>query len=266
MTTGETAPEAPLSVREAAERLGISTVRVRQYLRSGQLRGFRDNRGHWRVVPPLQSRERLAAEAGAELSESDAVDLLVDEILELRDTLNEREERLARLDTVVERQQSALDRAMSQVSELRAERDAALARASAGEAESERLRELLARTLERLEDALARLAAEDSRHKSALATLDRALSLLDTTTQRIALERETRLKLEKMLAEATARLELMVDDKAASAALIARREATLERALGLLERMTEADRIAKERQAANQGLITRVMRRLEGNA
>ncbi len=265
MTTGESVPEAPLSVREAAERLGISTVRVRQYVRSGQLRGFRDNRGHWRIVPPLQSRERLAAEAGTELSESDAVDLLVDEILELRDTLGEREERVNRLDALAERQQTALDRAVRELNQAQAERDAALARATSSESEGKRLSALLARTLEQLEQALARLAAEDKSHRAALATLDRALVLLDSTAQRFAIERETRLKLETMLAEATAKLQVMVEDKAASTALISRREATLERALGLLERLTEADRLAKERAAANQGLFTRVMRRLEGD-
>jgi uncharacterized coiled-coil DUF342 family protein len=216
-------------------------------------------------VPPLQSRERLAAEAGTELSESDAVDLLVDEILELRDTQAEREERLTRLDALVERQHAALDRAFAELDDLRAERDAALARATASEHEGARLRELLARTLERLEEALARLVAEDNRHRSALGALDRALNLLDTTTQRVSLERETRLRLETMLAEVTAKLEVMVEDKSASTALISRREATLERALGLLERMSEADRLAKEREAVNQGLFSRVMRRLEGN-
>ncbi len=264
MTTGETTPEAPLSVREAAERLGISTVRVRQYIRSRQLRGFRDNRGHWRVVPPLQSREQLAAEAGTELSESDAVDLLVDEILELGDTLGEREERLTRLVTLVERQQATLDRTFAELNGVRAERDAALACAAASESENKHLRDLLERTIERLEEALARLAVADKSHRATLATLDRALNLLDTTTQRLSLDRETRLRLETMLAEVTAKLELMVEDKAASTALIARREATLERALGLLERMTESDRLAKERQAVNQTLFSRVVRRLEG--
>lgn len=265
MTTGDSAPEAPLSVSEAAERLGISTVRVRQYVRAGQLRGFRDNRGHWRIVPPLQSRERLAADAGAELSESDAVDLLVDEILELRDIAGEREERLTRLDALAGRQQSALDRAVKELNEVQAERDAALARAKASESENERLNVLLTRTLERLEEALARLAADDTKHRAVLATLDRALTLLDTATESLTLERETRVRLETMLAEAAAKLDVLVEDKSVSAALIARREATLERALGLLERMTEADRLAKERQAINQGLLNRVMRRLEGN-
>ena len=261
----DTAPEAPLSVREAAERLGISTVRVRQYIRSGQLRGFRDNRSHWRVMPPLHSRERLAAEAGAELSESDAVDLLVDEILELRDTLGEREERLAQVDALAERQQAALDRAIKTLNGVQAERDAALARAAASEAEAARLRELLARTLDRLEEALARMASEDKQHRSVLTTLDRALTLLDSATEALSHERELRGRVETLLAEATARLEVMVADKSTSATLIARREATLERALGLLERLTEADRLAKERQAINQGMLNRVMRRLEGS-
>jgi excisionase family DNA binding protein len=265
MMAGEQTPEAPLSVLEAAERLGISTVRVRQYIRSGKLRGFRNNRGHWRVVPPLQSREQLAAEAGAELSESDAVDLLVDEILELKDTLAEREERLTRLDSLIARQQQAFDRAISERNDVRAERDAALVRAAASEGESGRLRELLGRTLDRLEEALARLTDADKRHRSALTTLDRALTVLDSTSQRFALERETRLKFEALLAAAAIDLQRSVEDKAASAALIARREATLERTFGLLERMIENGRLAKERQAANQGLFSRVMRRLEGN-
>ena len=265
MTNQEPASEAPLSVPEAAERLGISTVRVRQYIRSGQLQGFRDNRGHWRVVPPLSSRERLAAEAGGELSEADAVDLLVDEILELRDSLAERESRLARLDTLVERQQAALDRAVMLADQLRGERDAALDRAAAKEAESERLKALLDRTLAQLDAALARLDAEGRKHQAALAAIERGLAVLDRTTERMALDSEARQRLEAMLADATARLEALIDDKAASAALLARREATLERALGLLERMTEADRLAKQREAETRSLFSRVLRRLDGN-
>jgi len=265
MTGGDQSSESPLSVREAAERLGISTVRVRQYVRAGQLQGFRDNRGHWRVVPPLSTREQLAAAAGSELSESDAVDLLVDEILELRDSLGEREDRLARLVTLVERQQTALDRSVALADSLRDERDAALARATASEREGARMKALLDRTLQRLDDALTCLDATDKRSESALAAIERGLIVLDRTTERLAIDQGVRERLETMLAEATARLETLIEDKTASAKLLGRREAALERALGLLERLTEADRLAKQRQAETRSLFSRVMRRLEGD-
>jgi DNA repair exonuclease SbcCD ATPase subunit len=277
--------EPPISVGEAAERLGISSVRVRHYLRVGRLAGFRDNRGHWRIATPLVSAAELKAGPTIDISAADAADLLVDEILELKDLLAERDHQVARLGALIERQQQALEDAARQAAERCAERDAArerleqlsraldralemseqaLAKSAEQERENERLQALLARTTARFEDTLKRLEGAEGQNQGLLTTLDRGLDLLDRTTARLALDREARQRLEALLAEATQKLDSLSAEKAATSALLARREAALERSLKLLERMAEAEERAKDLRNSGQTLLTWVWRRLEG--
>lgn len=286
MTSEPLVTEPPISVREAAERLGISSVRVRHYLRVGRLAGFRDNRGHWRIATPLTSVDELRAGPTIDISAADAADLLVDEIIELKDLLAERDGQLARIGALVERQHVALDDAARIAGRERNERlaaeariaqlseglaralaisDEALAKASRAEENNARLKSELAEKARDLSAVTARLAETEAQNKRLGATLDRALKLLDDSTARLALVRESRARVDEFLVEANREIATLSDEKAVAADLLARREAALDRALKLLERMVEAEQRAKELRNSGQTLLTWVWRRLESS-
>jgi len=284
MTTEPFVTEPPISVREAAERLGISSVRVRHYLRVGRLAGFRDNRGHWRISTPLTSVDELRAGPTIDISAADAADLLVDEIIELKDILAERDGQLARMGALLERQQGALEDAARIAGKERTERRAAEARiaqlsdalsralavseealtkAARAEDMNAALRADLSHTSNELARTVERLNQAEAQNKSLGQTLERALELLDASTARLALVKESRERVDGFLAESVQQVEALNTEKAAAAELLARREAALERALKLLERMVEAEQRARELRNSGQSLLTWVWRRLE---
>jgi len=286
MTMDPIVTEPPISVREAAERLGISSVRVRHYLRVGRLAGFRDNRGHWRIATPLISVEDLRAGPTIDISAADAADLLVDEIIELKDLLTERDGQLARLGALVERQQVALEDAARIAGKERNERnssearvaqlsealsralalsDEAVARLRTTEDDNAKLRADLAQRADELAAALARIDTAEEQKRALGGTLDRALGLLDSSAAQIERGNETRQQLDGLLSDAVQRIEKLVEEKAAATDLLARREAALDRALKLLERMVEAEQRAKELRNSGQNLLSWVWRRLESS-
>ena len=101
--------QSAVSVAEAAAGLGVSTLRVRAHLRAGTLAGYRDNHGHWRVRLDGAALPALAGTA----DEAAITELLIEELLELRDAQAETAETAARLRQVIERQQDLLDRALT---------------------------------------------------------------------------------------------------------------------------------------------------------
>ena len=135
-----------LSVDEAAERLGISTIRLRLWIREKRVPAVLDNQGRWRV--------RLDADPSnvAPVPMSDptqAVDVLIDEIMELRQALNETRQTAERLQILAGRQQEVLAQAIDRAE---AERTARVAAEEHGAALDERVR----RALDLAEAALAR--------------------------------------------------------------------------------------------------------------
>ncbi len=133
-----------LTVEEAAERLGVSSVRVRLWIREKRVEATLDNRGCWRVrldhdprdVPPVP------------ISSSDAaVDILIDEIMELRQALAEQKQASERLQVLVERQQEVLERAVTRAETDRAARQDA-------KAKSDRLEGGLQRAMDLADTAL----------------------------------------------------------------------------------------------------------------
>jgi excisionase family DNA binding protein len=76
--------EGALPIAEAARRLGVSTLRVRQYVAEGRLDAIRDNRGRLRVElgPDGPRAPRGAAVSPAEL--------LMEELIDLREDSAER--------------------------------------------------------------------------------------------------------------------------------------------------------------------------------
>jgi excisionase family DNA binding protein len=154
-----------LSLAEAADRLGVNRMCVREAISAGVIGARRDNRGFWRVS--------LAADVGdvkermreIRMNPEGLVELLFDEIEELSADLAERDSSLERLHAVAARQQEMLARAL------------ALAEKSENPGDSkdqDRLANLNARSLRLLETALGKLEDRDADITKLTSLLDRA--------------------------------------------------------------------------------------------
>jgi len=133
-----------LSVEEAAEQLGVSSIRVRLWIREKRIEATLDNRGRWRVrlngdpreVPPVPVADPV-----------EAIDILIDEIMELRHALAEQKHTSERLQILVGRQQEVLEQAVTRAETERAARQNA-------EVKSDKLEGGLRRALDLADTAL----------------------------------------------------------------------------------------------------------------
>ena len=196
--------ETWISLDEAARRLGVSRLRLREAIAAGALTAGRDNHGFWRVsLDDEAGAMRRIATVRAQPHE--LVELLFDEIEEMAARLSERDDDVARLMSLVERQQALLDRALHRAEEgnaadmpASAERLAALqerSHALIGRAMSEletRDTELAKVTglLDRAMDAAGALDVEVARQTDVAqrqrALIDRLFALAQTSLERIA--------------------------------------------------------------------------------
>ena len=137
------AEEGALTVAAAARRLGVSTLRIRQFVAEGRLAAMRDNRGRLRVrIGP--EGVRPPAEGAA----ASPADLLMDELLEMREDGAERDAQLERLQRLVGEMSGLLGRALDALEQAKAGAAEERARAAA-------FRDQTARALEVAERALA---------------------------------------------------------------------------------------------------------------
>jgi hypothetical protein len=114
-------PDYPLV--EAALRLGTTTEAVRARLKRRSLDGYRDNKGHWRVLLPdgealvRTDSQTVSGQASSRLSEQE-------ESVSGRDrTLGELREELARLEGRLEGYAARLSDRDRELSEVKVERD-----------------------------------------------------------------------------------------------------------------------------------------------
>jgi hypothetical protein len=145
-------PDTWLSLDEAAGRLGVSRIRIREAIAAGLVSARRDNRGLWRVSlggDLDQTRRRMET---ARLAPEALVGLLFDEIEEMNLLLADRDASLDRLKALVERQDGVIARALS------------LAEAPpAGQSvDGARLSEANDRSLRLIETTLDKLAGRDA--------------------------------------------------------------------------------------------------------
>jgi len=243
-----------LSVVEAAAHFGISTLRVRHRLRTGQLRGFRDNRGHWQVrlddhIPAAEQDRPLDGQA--------LTDMLTEELIEANDRIEDQEAIIKRLGVVVERQQKLLERIISQLETAPSPQAAAAAPESsdrirvtldrllalletslqqheAANARAERFRAMMARAIELLEEmepnvrAAARAGKLDADLTQAIDLGDRALKHAELTTHHAA-------QLDTMLDRALAVAESNVENRRLTEQKLKKRDELLERSFNLIE-------------------------------
>ena len=216
-----------LSVAEAAARLGLSRLKIREAAARGLLPAQRDNQGQLRVS--------LAGLTGAQLDLSgQGIDgaalmgLLFDEVEELHEALLIGEAEIEALKALAARQAQALDQAAERI-----EQDAA---------EKSRLVDLLARALDHLE------AQPGPQREQKLARLsERALQHLETTGEQLESAVAQSGRFDQLLARAVALAEASKAEGADKAAALGE---AVERAMVILERALAAGGWLEEKLAA----------------
>lgn len=211
-----------LTLAEAAARLGLSRLKLREIVAKGLLPARRDNQG-WLRVDLTAAPSDLAARAASLPAAPEALmSALFDEIEELSSDLDTSRAQTGQLAGMLEAQGAALDRAVAALEARTAERDG--------------FATVAARALSVAEEAEGRATALGS-------VTDRALSALDRTTQ----------ALEAALAETRA----LKSQAAAHQEQITGQAGQLDRLFALSEQALEA--AAKARSAPS--LVARVFGR-----
>ena len=177
----ESARDAWLSLNEAAARLGLSRLRLREAIAAGVLRAQRDNRGYWRVWVE-ENRDFAREIAAAQISPDKLIEALFDEIEELTSAHDERQSEVDRLSELAARQQALLERAI------------ALAETS-GEAkpaeEVNRLGALNERSQALVERAMTSLEQRETALHQMSGLMDRALETVAGLDAEVVRQRET---------------------------------------------------------------------------
>ena len=216
-----------LSVAEAAARLGLSRLKIREAAARGLLPAQRDNQGRLRVSLADLTGAQLDL-SGQGIDGAALMGLLFDEVEELHEALLIGEAEIEALKALAARQAQALDQAVERI-----EQDAA---------EKSRLVDLLARALDHLE------AQPGPQREQKLARLsERALQHLETTGEQLENAVAQSGRFDQLLARAVALAEA---SKAEGADKTAALGEAVERAMEILERALAAGGWLEEKLAA----------------
>ena len=109
----DTLSDTWLTLDEAAGRLGVSRLRLREAIAAGVFPARRDNRGFWQVLIGADLAGMNDRMEAARLPAEALVDLLFDEIEETNLLLADRDESLERLKALAARQQEMIARALA---------------------------------------------------------------------------------------------------------------------------------------------------------
>lgn len=233
-----------LSVAEAAERLGVSRVKIRDAAARGLIPSQRDNENRLRLDLSGSTADALSGAGGA-VDQAALMNLLFDEIEELNDDLRAQAADVAAFQGIADRQATALDAAAT-----RLEQDAR---------EKAQLSDILERALQHLE------TGDGTGDSARLADVsERALTALEATGDRLESSLSQTARFDALLSRA---LDYAAAGKAADAGDAEAMGATAERAMALLDAaMTEAEtgRQAVERTGDMLDRALQVGERLEG--
>jgi methyl-accepting chemotaxis protein len=161
-----TVSDSFLPLAEAARRLGLSRLKLREAIAKGVIHARRDNEGRWRVDMDAVPDDLAAAIAARPAAPEALMGALFDEIEELSadlETTQDMNERLARLAGA---QSDALERLADTLDARTAERD--------------RLSSIAGRAIDAATEAEARAAALQTTTDRALGLLDRAAAAIET--------------------------------------------------------------------------------------
>lgn len=158
-----------LDIDAAAAQLGLSSLRVRQLIRENRLVAVRDNHGRWRV--PMPQAPIAAAQYAQAPDEAAGVEILMEEALELRARLLERERAIESMTALLDRQQNALDQAVDRIETLQpmaaadiaGQRDRAIGLAERAVVRAEQSESRFRKLRDYLESAMRRLEALSGR-------------------------------------------------------------------------------------------------------
>jgi excisionase family DNA binding protein len=193
--------DAWLSLDEAASRLGVSRLKVREAIAAGALSARRDNQGFWRVSLEA-ANEASQRVASTRLAPPQLVEILFDEVEETSASLAERNAEVEKLSALVARQQQTLDRAMRLLE---------AAEAAETEASRERLVSLNEKSHALLDRALTELEARSAELVKVGGLLDRAMGAAAGLDAEVARQTEVvtrqRALLDRLFAIAQAGLE-----------------------------------------------------------
>jgi len=209
--------ETWLTLDEAAARLVVSRLRLREAIAAGLLKGRRDNRGFWHVLLAGEAVEMAGKIQAARAPPEALVELLFDEIDEMNLHIAERDASLERLNSVAARQQEMLARALS-VAETPAPAETRL--------DGARLAALNERSSALIETALDKLAGRDGDIAKLTEIIDRALTTMggleaELKRQSEVAERQKGL-LERLFVLANASLERFAGSEARGRGLLVR--------------------------------------------
>lgn len=213
----ETHSDTWLSLDEAARRVGVSRMRMREAIAVGLCDARKDNHGVWRValgagIARLKTRIEQARVAPDAL-----IDLLFDEIEEVNFLLADRDANIERMSVIVARQQEIIARTLT-LAETRQTGEAGgdMDRVSAANDRSVRL----------IEAAFAKLSARDNEVFKLTGMLDRAFATIAKLEGEVKLhagvaERQQGL-LERLFALAHSRIERLSQAEPRGGGLLSR--------------------------------------------
>jgi excisionase family DNA binding protein len=180
--------EAWLSLDEAAERLGVSRLRLREAIAANAIAARRDNRGFWRVSLADGARAAISRVNETRADPQQLVELLFDEIEDLNAAMSERAANEGRMAALIERQQTLLDRALSL-----AERAAELG------VDAERVASLQDRSQRLIEETLGKIEARDAEFARLTGLMDRALTTVAGLDAELIRQKDVAVKQQALL-------------------------------------------------------------------
>lgn len=238
-------------VAEAAAHFGIPTLRVRHRLRTGLLRGFRDNRGHWQVYlgdAPARVEDRP-------LDGQALTDMLTEELLEAKDRIDDQDVAIKRLHQIVDRQQRLLERVIARFETI-----------GAGDSDPEtieRVRRTLDRLLTLLETSLRQHEAANARAERFRAMMERAIQLLESVEPSLRETSAEGLKLVSAIDQAINLGDRAMRRAEMSTSHAARLDNMLDRALAIAETNVESHKLTEERLKSRDELLERSFNLIE---
>jgi excisionase family DNA binding protein len=181
--------EAWLSLDEAAERLGVSRLRLREAIAANAIAARRDNRGFWRVSLADGARAATSRVQETRADPQQLIELLFDEIEDLNALMSERAAGEERMAALIERQQALLERAL-----LLAERPI-----ESGLDAAERVVSLHDRSQQLIERAIGKIVASDAEFTRLTALMDRALTTAAGLEAEVTRQAEVAVKQQALL-------------------------------------------------------------------
>ena len=192
--------DAWLSLDEAALRLGVSRIRLREAIAADAVSARRDNRGFWRVSLTEGAGAAIRRIRETPADPSKLIELLFDEIEDLNALLDDRTASEALMAALIERQQILLDRALSL-----AEKPAASGR------DAERVAALQDRSQLLIEQTLGKIEARDAEVSRLTGLMDRALTTVAGLDAEVTRQADVAVKQQALLARLFQLAEISLD-------------------------------------------------------